>query len=232
MTTGGFETGDRGMREDKKRGGAEMSGRSRPPPPLRMRKQVTFAMVFRYCPFGWLQGRRPGDFDNVVCRGPVTACVDFSLGKPWSVRVGMATFSAPGPPPKKKSPALSPSLSTVPLAIQARAKSRHPPPQRPACRLASWVSASCWPPCKPATCGGTGRRRWRCRWWEGKGSLEKCKTLWRGVEEGTTHTPLVLSVCCATRARPHLPTAWVCVHARAVPSMDSDDPLVAADAVR
>ena len=33
MTTGGFETVDRGMREDKKRGGAEMSGRSGRPPP-------------------------------------------------------------------------------------------------------------------------------------------------------------------------------------------------------
>ncbi len=61
-----------------------------------MRKQVAFAMVLRYCRFGWLQLRRPGDFEDDACRGPVTAWVDFSLGEPWNVRVGVATLPAPG----------------------------------------------------------------------------------------------------------------------------------------
>jgi hypothetical protein len=33
-----------------------------------IRKQVTFAMDFWYCRFGWLQVRRPCDLDDDSCR--------------------------------------------------------------------------------------------------------------------------------------------------------------------
>jgi len=211
MTTGGFETGDRGMREDKKRGGAEMSGRSRPPPPCACANRSHLQWYF-------------GIVLSVGCKGADLATLTMSSAADLLQRVWTFPLASPGAsalawprflpqaPPRKKNPPLSLPPSQ-PCLSQSR-RGRKVVIHLLKGRLVAWRRGClrrAGRPASPPPVAGPGGGGGGAGGGRGKGALKNAKHFGGGSRKAL-HTLLSFCLSAAPRARGRIfpPPGCVC----------------------